>query len=44
MEGLWIAGPYGGTGATRDVREVLSIASILMPRGLVCPEVKILEP
>ena len=44
VEGLWIAGPYGGTGATRDVREVLSIASILMPRGLVRPEVTILEP
>ncbi len=43
VEGLWIAGPYGGTGATRAVREVLSIASILMPRDLVRPEVTILE-
>ena len=44
VEGLWIAGPYGGTGATRDVREVLSIASILLPRTRVRPEVNILEP
>ena len=44
VEGLWIAGPYGGTGATRDVREVLSITSILLPRRLVRPEVNILEP
>ena len=45
VEGLWIAGPYGGTGATRDVREVLSIASILLPRGPgSVPEVNILEP
>lgn len=43
VEGLWIAGPYGGTGATRQVQEVLSIASILMPRGLVRPEVNLLE-
>ena len=43
VEGLWIAGPYGGTGATRQVREVLSIASVLIPRGLVRPEFKILE-
>ncbi len=43
VEGLWIAGPYGGGGATRYVREVLAIGSILIPKSLVRPTVEMLE-
>ena len=35
VEGLYLTGPAGGGGVTRQVREVLAIASTLMPAGLV---------
>lgn len=35
VEGLYLAGPAGGGGATKQVREVLAIASTLMPAAEV---------
>lgn len=43
MEGLWIAGPYGGGGATRSTREVIAVCSVYLPREAVRTEVNILE-
>jgi hypothetical protein len=43
VEGLWIAGPYGGGGATGTAREVIAVGSTFVPRELVHPEVAILE-
>ncbi len=43
LEGLWIAGPYGGGGATRTAREVIAVASVLLPRTAVRTEVSVLE-
>ncbi len=43
LEGLWIAGPYGGGGATRGTREVIAVASMLLPRAAVRTEVTVLE-
>lgn len=31
VEGLYLAGPAGGGGVTKDIREILAIASTLMP-------------
>jgi len=43
VEGLWIAGPYGGGGATRAVREVIAVGSVYVPRSLVRTTVTMLE-
>jgi hypothetical protein len=43
VEALWIDGPYGGGGATRSVREVVAIATALLPRESVQPQVTLLE-
>jgi hypothetical protein len=43
VEGLWIAGPAAGGGATRAVREVLAVESVLLPRERLCPRVDLLE-
>ncbi|MDA8216795.1 MAG: DUF1446 domain-containing protein [Dehalococcoidales bacterium] len=42
-DGLTLAGPYGGGGIFRSVREVIAIASVYLPRELVRPRVEILE-
>jgi hypothetical protein len=42
VEALWIAGPYGGGGATRSVREVVAVASAYLPRERVRPRVALL--
>jgi hypothetical protein len=43
VEGLWVAGPYGGGGATRNVREVVAVESVLLARELVSTRVTIEE-
>jgi len=43
VEGLYLAGPAGGGGATGMVREVLAIASTLMPAATVKAVVEMLE-
>lgn len=43
VEGLYLAGPAGGGGATGTVREVLAIASTLMPANAVTSGVEMLE-
>lgn len=43
VEGLWIAGPYGGGGATRSVREVVAVGSVYVPRSQVHTQVTVLE-
>lgn len=43
VEGLYLAGPAGGGGATGSVREVLAIASTLMPATTIKADVEILE-
>lgn len=35
VEGLYLAGPAGGGGVTKDIREILAIASTLMPAAKV---------
>lgn len=39
VETLYTNGPAGGGGATRQVREVLAVASVLLPRELAVPRV-----
>ncbi|MFF5307472.1 acyclic terpene utilization AtuA family protein [Streptomyces sp. NPDC013161] len=34
---LWLNGPYGGAGVTRETRENIAITSVLLPRELVMP-------
>lgn len=41
VEALWIAGPYGGGGATRSVREVVAVGSVFVPRALAVPCVEV---
>lgn len=43
VEGLYLAGPAGGGGAAGTVREVLAIASTLIPVDAVRTEVEMLE-
>lgn len=38
---LWLNGPAGGAGATRRTEQVIAIASVLLPRDLVCAQVKV---
>lgn len=43
LEGLWIAGPYGGGGAARSIREVVAVGSVYLPRDRVHTALTILE-
>jgi len=40
---MYLNGPSGGGGATKSVREVISVISTLIPRELIKPSVSILE-
>lgn len=42
VEALWIAGPAGGGGATRAVREIIAIGSVYVPRATVTWDVELL--
>ncbi len=43
VEALYLNGPAGGGGVTMSVREVIAVASALMPREAVRPHCRILE-
>jgi hypothetical protein len=43
VESLYTNGPAGGGGVTKSVREVVAVASTLIPRELVTPSVRYLE-
>ena len=43
VETLYISGPAGGGGVTQSVREVIAVASALIPREAVQPACQILE-
>jgi hypothetical protein len=43
VETLYTNGPSGGGGATKSAREVVAVASLLLPRHLVRPSVRIVE-
>ena len=43
VETLYTNGPAAGGGASRSVREVISVASVLLPKSKVCPKVLLEE-
>ena len=43
VEALYLNGPSGGGGVTQSVREVIAVASTLVPRTWITPRVTILE-
>lgn len=43
VEALYLNGPAGGGGVTQSVREVVAVASVLVPRSAVKPSIEILE-
>jgi hypothetical protein len=43
VETLYTNGPAGGGGAVKSVREVMAVASVLIPRNTVTPQIHILE-
>lgn len=43
VEALYLNGPAGGGGVTQSVREVVAVASALLPRDAVRPAVQLLE-
>lgn len=43
VESLYTNGPAGGGGATRSVKEIVAVQSILLPRQQVAPQVHIVE-
>ena len=43
VEALYLNGPAGGGGATQSVREVIAVASALIPREAVAPRCTVLE-
>jgi len=43
VEALYLNGPAGGGGATQSVREVVAVASALIPREAVTPRCTVLE-
>ena len=43
VEALYLSGPAGGGGVTHSVREVVAVASALIPRGEVRPACTVLE-
>jgi hypothetical protein len=43
VEALYLNGPAGGGGVTMSVREVVAVASALIPREAVVCECQILE-
>jgi hypothetical protein len=43
VEALYLNGPAGGGGVTQSVREVVAVASVLVPRSAVNPTMELLE-
>jgi hypothetical protein len=44
VETLYTNGPAGGGGAFKSAREVVAVASVLLPRQLVIPSIRFVEP
>ena len=40
VEAMYLNGPASGGGVTRQVREVIAVASVLMPRALTAERVR----
>ena len=43
VETLYTIGPAGGGGATKSAREVVAVASVLLPRAQAKPSVRFVE-
>ena len=43
VETLYTNGPAGGGGVTKSAREVVAVASVLMPRELADPQFRFVE-
>jgi hypothetical protein len=43
VETLYTNGPAGGGGATKSARDVVAVASVLLPRELALPQVQFVE-
>jgi len=43
VEALYLSGPAGGGGVTQSVREVIAVASALIPREAVHPGCTVME-
>lgn len=43
VETLYTNGPAGGGGAFKSARDVVAVASVLLPRELVMPSVRFVE-
>ena len=43
VEALYVNGPAAGGGVTQSVREVVAVASALVPREAVQPRVQVME-
>lgn len=43
VETLYTNGPAGGGGATKSAREVVAVASVLLPRDLATPSIRFVE-
>lgn len=43
VEALYTNGPFGGGGVTRSVRQVVAIASCLIPRAIAVPRIHLVE-
>jgi len=43
VETLYTNGPAGGGGAWKSARDVVAVASVLLPRGLATPQVRFVE-
>ncbi len=43
VETLYTNGPYGGGGASKSVRQVVAVASLLLPRDAVALQVHLEE-
>jgi hypothetical protein len=41
VESLYLNGPYGGGGATKSVREVIAVGSLLLPEAAVTTRIEI---
>jgi hypothetical protein len=43
VETLYTNGPAGGGGAFKSARDIVAVASVLLPRDLVAPQVRFVE-
>ena len=43
VETLYTNGPAGGGGAFKSARDIVAVASVLLPRDLAAPQVRFVE-